>query len=70
MSEKLKGFIYPEAIETPNDMIEYVCAVYGIPIKNNALLKATIKRICELSIQQEYEGWFEDYFEEFIHKKI
>lgn len=61
---KLKNYIYPEGIYTPKDMIDYLCAVYGIDKPD--LLISTIKEICSQSQRAEYDGWFEDYFDEWI----
>jgi len=63
----LKNFAYPEGINTPKDMIEYICAVYSI--EHSDLLYETIKQICIMSQTAEYEGWFEDYFDEWINKE-
>ena len=63
---KLENHLYPEGIYTPKDMIDYVCAVYGIEIPD--LLISTIKEICIQSQKAEYEGWFADYFDEWIVK--
>ena len=65
---KLENCIYPEDIFTPKDMIDYVCAVYGIDTPG--LLISTIKEICTQSQKAEYEGWFSDYFDEWINKSI
>jgi hypothetical protein len=63
-SIKLENHIYPEGIFTPKDMIDYVCAVYGIDKPD--LLISTIKEICSQSQGVEYYGWFDDYFDEWI----
>jgi hypothetical protein len=65
---KLENFMYPEGINNPKKMIDYVCAVYGI--ENADLLIATIKEICVQSQRAEYDGWFSDYFDEWILKEI
>ncbi len=70
MSKIIKG-LYPDNINTPNEMIEYLESVYGIDEDSNKLLRVTIAKICSLAINSEYTGWFEDYYhEEFLSKKI
>jgi hypothetical protein len=64
---KLNNHVYPEGIYTPKDMIDYVCAVYGIETPD--LLISTIKEICVQSQKAEYSGLFESYFDEWIELK-
>ena len=63
---KLQNHFYPDGIYTPKDMIDYVCAAYGIDTTD--LLISTIKEICIQSQKAEYEGFFADYFDEWIVK--
>ena len=64
----LKNFLYPDGIYSPQDMIDYLCAVYGIEEKS--LLEETIKQIAIFSQKSEYSGWFEDYYDEWVLKQI
>lgn len=70
MSKILRG-LYPDNIETPLEMIQYLEDVYNINEESNVLLRETIKRLCIESVKEQYSGWFEDHYEEnFLTKKI
>lgn len=66
----LKG-LYPDNIETPLEMIQYLEDVYGIDEESNNLLRETIKHLCVESVKEDYEGWFEEHYNEnFLNKNI
>lgn len=67
---KKEGMIYPDGITTPKEAIEYVASVYGIKDNENGLLFETFRKLCALSVSAQYDGWFEDYFDEWINKKV
>jgi hypothetical protein len=64
---KIEGFLYPENIKTPKDMIDYVLAVYGISDDSKGLIEATIKEICIKALKFNYDGWFEDSYNNFLN---
>ena len=59
-NEKQKEVIF----NCPNDIIESITKVYEINDKD--FLISAIRKITTLSQKAQYQGWFEDYFDEWI----
>ena len=58
---------YPDEVNTPKEKIQYLMDVYGIKEEDSNLLKGIVKDIALSCFERslgDYDGWFEDIYED------